>query len=811
MSAPMPAAAFAAAQDATVIPHDLPFVLDAHPGIKVLSLDCFDTLIWRDCHAPTDLFATLPGIMPLQRMASEMRARALARTTRGALDVSIEAIYEALMPRADARTRAAAIAAELAAEARHCQAFGPTVALMRAARARGIKVIIVSDTYLGQQQLTQLIARAAGDEVAGLIDRVFCSSSWGKTKANGLYGEVLARIKVRADQVLHIGDNHAADIEGVRPFGVRTMHLVQFEPPIAQQLRLESVTAGILFGHARDALGVPQPHRPALAIGLPQEHDPARRLGMATLGPLFHGFEGWLQGEAAALARRPGAPEGSRVHWLFLMRDGHLPMDVHRASGGDMAHAHPIEISRLTATIASLTTDTALTAFLAEQELTAAPDLGKLLQIDEAVIERICKGRDPHAARAALGRWCAEPANRRLLLAKARAMAERLAEHVRARVRPAPGDTLMLVDLGYRGSVQNMIGEALGQALGVHVAGRYLLLRETEISGLDMAGYLDQSHVDIVALHAIAGNIAVIEQLATTAMGSVINYSEAGEPIRDTNSIKSRQSAIRAAVQAGCLAFIGHARDAVVRGAPPDDTLRQWREANAAGLMRLLFLPLPHEVDTITAFEHDVNLGTDEMVTLFDPAAAQRGLRQKGLFYQIRNRRMFLPAEMAGQPMALRLAHLATSRFASPLTFEDVLAGDGHVPVVLVTERGEEQVDCPTRPTHDGFFALCIGLGAARHPVAVQLGAIAPFVEIEAVLAVSIQTYIRSRGEVDRSGEDPRVVPLTPLLDNIDMLSDTVWQCRSTSAFALLTPPALEDVNDLMLVLIYRPVGASHG
>ncbi|MGG2357442.1 hypothetical protein, partial [Salmonella enterica] len=78
MSAPMPAAAFAAAQDATVTPHDLPFVLDAHPGIKVLSLDCFDTLIWRDCHAPTDLFATLPGIMPLQRMASEMRARALA-------------------------------------------------------------------------------------------------------------------------------------------------------------------------------------------------------------------------------------------------------------------------------------------------------------------------------------------------------------------------------------------------------------------------------------------------------------------------------------------------------------------------------------------------------------------------------------------------------------------------------------------------------------------------------------------------------------------------------------------------------------
>ncbi|WP_163071714.1 hypothetical protein, partial [Acinetobacter baumannii] len=69
----------------------------------------------------------------------------------------------------------------------HCFAFAPTVALMRAAKAKGIETIIVSDTYLDEKQLRGLIAAAAGEEVAGLIGRIFCSSFHGKAKGEGLY------------------------------------------------------------------------------------------------------------------------------------------------------------------------------------------------------------------------------------------------------------------------------------------------------------------------------------------------------------------------------------------------------------------------------------------------------------------------------------------------------------------------------------------------------------------------------------------------------------------------------------------------
>ena len=42
------------------------------PGVRYLSLDCFDTLVWRNCATPADVFADLTapgGAIPLRRAA----------------------------------------------------------------------------------------------------------------------------------------------------------------------------------------------------------------------------------------------------------------------------------------------------------------------------------------------------------------------------------------------------------------------------------------------------------------------------------------------------------------------------------------------------------------------------------------------------------------------------------------------------------------------------------------------------------------------------------------------------------------------
>jgi len=803
------------------LPHELPGVLDWFSGIKVLSLDCFDTLLWRDCHAPTDLFGALPDCNAFQRVHGERRARQVASANRGVHDVAIDEIYRAIMPRARDADRAHAIAAEIDAEAQHCFGFAPTVALMREARRRGMQVILVSDTYLAPRQLHDLVARAAGADVAALIDRVFCSSTYGKPKAAGLYREVLARIKAKPAEILHIGDNEKADVGGVRPFGVHTLHLRQFIGRTAQQLRLESAVAALMHGHGRHGLQAPQPHRPALAVEAPRMAGGAHHFGFATLGPVLFGFDQWLRAEARALQ----AAHAGTVHWLFLMRDGHLPMRMHHAIdavGADDADAsiHPVEISRLTATFATFAQDTTIVRHVEENRGTDPEILARQLRLPAETIERLCGGRKAEDGWRALVEWCRVPANRRPIVKAAQGLAERLVEHVRGTVRPAPGDTLMLVDLGYNGSVQSLIDPLLARSLKVHVAGRYLILREMQRSGLDKRGYLGEEHHDHVLLNAMTANVALIEQLATTATGSVIDYAADGQPVRDTNAIGKQQSTVREEVQQGCLAFAGAAmahvmhadervgvmragaRDGVMR-AGARDAIALWRAANAATLMRLMYLPLREELEVVRAFEHDVNLGTSETLALFAPEVARQGLLQQGLFYQKGVRRMFLPAELAEQGFATRLTHLATARFHMPLASADFAGDIGQIAVILSDAHDATRITLPIRPTHDGFCALCIPVGASRFVAAVPFGTMAAFVEVQSIMAMPAREYLDSRHDTH-----DRACAIVPQFEGINPLTEWLWHCPDPAGFALLAPPPAPDETNMVIVVVFRTVGA---
>ena len=127
-----------------ILPHQLPSALERGPeAIKLLSLDCFDTLLWRDVHAPSDVFSALPDIMTQQRVAAEANARKAMLTRRRRNEVSLEDIYTQAFPAlgdADrSEERAKAIADELSAEAAVCYAFTPTIELIKTAKARGLK------------------------------------------------------------------------------------------------------------------------------------------------------------------------------------------------------------------------------------------------------------------------------------------------------------------------------------------------------------------------------------------------------------------------------------------------------------------------------------------------------------------------------------------------------------------------------------------------------------------------------------------------------------------------------------------------
>lgn len=779
----------------TILPHDLPLALNNFPQAQVLSLDCFDTLLWRDAHAPQDIFASLPGITPLQRSWAESRARHAAHIGRGSSEVGIDEIYAQLMPNGGAAERTAAIEAELAAEARHCFAFAPTVELIRAARARGMKVIIVSDTYLGKAQLRALIAASAGEDIAGLVDLIFCSSDFGQSKGNGLYGDVLRKLKIPPSEIVHIGDNPIADVAGVRPFGVNTLHLVQFSSVAEQRLRAEAALGAMVHPLNGGSVRAPQPHRAALALCEPQMSDPAAAFGLSALGPIFSGFERWLQCESDQLAAR----HGGTVHWLFLMRDGYLPLRVHQASG-HQAPGHAVEISRFTATAASFRSARDVRDYCEVELGTNPATLARQLLMSEAEIDALTANSDASEVSLSLLAEMRKGQRARQVVRASREFAQRIAAHIRRSVNVEPRDVLMLIDLGYNGTVQNRIDAQLAEALEVHVAGRYLLLRETDCPGLDKQGFIGLDHYDAHVLEAMCANVAVLEQLCTIDTGSVIDYREGGSPIRKANDIKGRQSVVRERIQSGCLRFARAEAAATIRTAMPDE-IDVWRQASAAALGRLMFLPLPGELEVIERFEHDVNLGTTRTVPLFDREIAMRGMRRRGLFYMKGAERMYLPAELSGQGLASRLTLFAHKRFGLPFSHADFTDESVSLPVIYAEGENATSQLITATATHDGYFLAAIPIGDCRFSVALQFGAAWEWLQVESVIHLPVADLL---GESCDAHE--REVAAAAVLDGIDEVSAGLLHCGDETGFMMVHPPQRRDDTAMMVAAVFRPI-----
>jgi len=779
-----------------ILPHQLPRALDDHPTVRVLSLDCFDTLLWRDTHAPRDLFGALPETTVPQRQWAESGARSASVINRRKNEVSIEDIYAELLPNGSDEERAAAVAAELAAEAQHCYAFVPTVELMRAAKRTGRQIIIVSDTYLSAEQLRELIAAAAGEDVAGMIDRLFCSSVYGASKSEGLYRDVLAALPFKPDEILHIGDNKKADVVGVAPFGVRTLHLKQFSEAAEQRLRLEAGINAMLHPGEDGRIISHQPHRAALSAHEPQIADEAEGFGFSVLGPVLYGFERWLQEEARELA----ASRGGKVHWLFLMRDGHLPMLVHRALQAD-GTGHPVEISRFTAAGSSFNDEAAVMRYL-QGEIGGDPRaVARQLLLSSAEIADILRNlpRDKSAP-AALLQAVRKPNRMARILKASAGLAERLIAHVRALVDPAPGDTLMLIDLGYNGTVQNEVEKLLNRGLGCHVAGRYLLMREYYRTGYDKRGLFDSRHYDAATLESFAGNVAVLEQLCTAAQGSVIDYKVDGTSVRRETSIKARQSMVRDRIQAGAVSYARAQGQTMLRVQQPDEATL-WRRAAAATMGRLMFLPLPHELAVLNAFEHDINLGVDNTVALFDPSVARKGLRERGLFYMKGSERMYLPAELSGEGLALKLSLLAHKRFGLPLKYADFVDTSISLPVIVADGTQVTTGNVTATPTHDGYFMAPIPIGDCRFSVGLQFGQLFEWLQIESAHFLPVDRFLSDKQRVGRDEVDAK-----PSLEGMEQTAPNLFRCEDAFSFMMVPPPKRKDDRPMMLMVVFRPI-----
>ena len=186
---------------------------------QVISFDVFDTLIIRTVPLPTlfDKLSTTPGFK-----SARIEAERIARTQSTKEDITLEEIYKVLMPTASDEELRVAIEREINAELKACKANKPALDFFNACKDSGKRIIIISDMYLDCSTISTLLQNC-GYNLDGV--NVYVSSEYALTKRSGnLFKKVLEDLEfVKADEVLHIGDNLRSDWFRPKLIGMKSM------------------------------------------------------------------------------------------------------------------------------------------------------------------------------------------------------------------------------------------------------------------------------------------------------------------------------------------------------------------------------------------------------------------------------------------------------------------------------------------------------------------------------------------------------------------------------------------------------------
>lgn len=175
---------------------------------KVISVDIFDTLIFRLCQKPDRVFNLVAKKNNIDvkkfhnnRINAEEKARRLNKN-----EINIDDIYKCLSSEySDIKTQL--LKSEVETE---ISVSFPNIEILDFIRKyKGKKrIILVSDMYLNNEQICQILDSCGIKD----YDKIYVSSDYGATKSEGsLFDIVIQNEKIAYRDMLHIGDNYKSD------------------------------------------------------------------------------------------------------------------------------------------------------------------------------------------------------------------------------------------------------------------------------------------------------------------------------------------------------------------------------------------------------------------------------------------------------------------------------------------------------------------------------------------------------------------------------------------------------------------------
>ena len=205
-------------------------------GHGLLSTDLFDTVLLRDHTIESDRLAIAcrraaprlgadPDVLTRLRWSFHDNAYRAVAMERPEGDAALSAICATIAESLGLGTAAARILhdVEVDVDIEHLRANRPLLDLFDRAARSGMRVIAVSDTYYDEADLRRIVGSVVGRNP---FAAVYSSADVGLTKHAGrIFDLVAARENVVASSILHVGDNHHADVEMARAASWTAVHL----------------------------------------------------------------------------------------------------------------------------------------------------------------------------------------------------------------------------------------------------------------------------------------------------------------------------------------------------------------------------------------------------------------------------------------------------------------------------------------------------------------------------------------------------------------------------------------------------------
>ncbi|MDP9071716.1 MAG: HAD hydrolase-like protein [Actinomycetota bacterium] len=559
-------------------------VLLEREHISVLSLDMFDTLVWRLVPEPTDAFVLLghrlrtigqldaavsPELFGRLRQRAELRARGRLSPDVPP-EVTLEQVYREFPPHLFAGTKAADVAA---AEVAFDKSITfPDLEITRLARLAqdklGARLVVVSDTYYSPGQLRTILDRQAFEGLA--FADVLTSSQHEVSKGSGLFRRVLEVLSVRPEEVLHVGDNAEADVASARKEGIHAVHFDRFPHSLATVLEREGVVRRQGGSHPPKRLdnsvgdlGLTALRAKAVCRSedghLAGAGNPYWRFGASVLGPVFTGYAEWVHARAQQ--------EGHTTVYC-VMREGEflgrLIDGARRYLGSDVG-TKPLWLSRHVCTRAAIfdASGEELAAFLERRQAptlrgfceSLGIGLGQLPELFNAEEGRL---DDPDLRERAIASITSRPDLQASIVTNSAKVRKGLVEYFLATV----GDSkrVLLTDLGWGGTIQAYLELALrGAGVDVQTHGLYLLTTEGAgermLDGVRLEGFLSTGGRPDDAVRWIVRSPEILEQVCMVDQGSLVDVTPEGLPVQAPVRQSPVQMLQRNAVQRGIVSF----------------------------------------------------------------------------------------------------------------------------------------------------------------------------------------------------------------------------------------------------------------